>query len=395
MMARFFTLREICMNFALTDEQRMYRAAVRAFVEKEIKPYAAEVDAKQELRWEAIAKMPSLGLTGLQVPEEYGGAGLDSVSAAIAIEELARGCGSTALAVAAHNGLCCGPIVRWGSPEQKQKYLPVLTSGKVLGSLALTEPGAGSDLSGGVRTSAVKEGDSWIIDGSKTWITNATIAPVIVTLVRTDPKADKPSRGQSLILVERDTPGFSVEAPIAKLGVRGSHSCPLTYEEVRVPLGNLLGEEGRGLHQTAQTLDGGRVGIAACCVGLAQAAFEAALKYIQEREAFGSKLAEHQAVQHKIAEMSARIDSARLLTYYAAWQKDQGGDFTQAAATAKLMASETSEYAAFQAIQVHGGYGYSAEFPVERIYRDQRLMSIGEGANEVLKNIIARRVISG
>jgi butyryl-CoA dehydrogenase len=381
------------MNFELTEEQRMFRSAVRSFVEKEIKPFAAEVDAQQELRWEAIAKMPSLGLTGLQVPEEFGGAGLDSVSAAMAIEELSRGCGSTGLAVAAHNGLCCAPIVRWGTPEQKARYLPTLTAGKALGSLALTEPGAGSDLSGGVRTTAVKEGDSWIIDGSKTWITNAPTAPVVVTLTRTDSHAEKQSRGLSMIIVEHDTPGLSVESPISKFGVRGSHSSPLHYDGVRVPLGNLLGEEGRGLHQTAQTLDGGRVGIAACCVGLAQAAFEETIKYVKVRETFGATLAKHQAVQHRIAEMSVRIDAARLLTYFAAWQKDQGIDFSQAAATAKLTASETSEFVAYQAIQLHGGYGYSTEFPVERIYRDQRLMSIGEGANEVLKNNIARRVL--
>jgi alkylation response protein AidB-like acyl-CoA dehydrogenase len=382
------------MNFDLTEEQRMFRSTVRSFVEKEIKPFAAEVDAKQELRWEAIARMPPLGLTGLQVPEEFGGAGLDSISAAIAIEELSRGCGSTGLAVAAHNGLCCTPIVRWGTPEQKARYLPTLTSGKTLGSLALTEPGAGSDLSGGVRTTAVKEGDSWIIDGSKTWITNATVAPLVVTLTRTDPHAEKPSRGLSMIIVEKDVPGFTVEAPIPKLGVRGSHSSPLHYDGVRVPLVNLLGDEGRGLHQTAQTLDGGRVGIAACCVGLAQAALEETIKYIKVRESFGAHLADHQAVQHRIAEMASRIDSARLLTYFAAWQKDKGGDYAQAAATAKLVASETSEFVAFQAIQLHGGYGYSTEFPVERIYRDQRLMSIGEGANEVLKNNIARKVLA-
>jgi butyryl-CoA dehydrogenase len=381
------------MNFEPTDEQHMFRAAVRDFVANEITPYAAEIDQKQELRWEAIAKMPALGLTGLQVPEEYGGAGMDSVSAAIALEEISRGCGSTGLAVAAHNGLCCFPIVKWGTPEQKEKYLPTLTSGKVLGSLALTEPDAGSDLAGGVRTSAVKEGDSWIIDGAKTWITNATSAPVVVTLVRTDPQAAKPSRGLSLIAVERDTPGFSVAPPISKLGVRGSHSCPLTYEEVRVPLANLLGEEGRGLYQTLQTLDGGRVGIAAVCVGLGQAALDAALAYIDQRSTFGVKLQDHQAVQFKIADMAARLEQARLYTYFAAWNKDRGGDFSKEAAIAKMMASDASEFIAREAIQLHGGYGYSTEFPVERIYRDQRLMSIGEGANEILRMVVARHVI--
>jgi alkylation response protein AidB-like acyl-CoA dehydrogenase len=315
------------------------------------------------------------------------------VSAAMALEEIARGCGSTGLAVAAHNGLCCAPIIKWGTKEQKEKFLSALTSGKVLGSLALTEPGAGSDLAGGVRTSAVKEGDSWIIDGSKTWITNATSAPVIVTLVRTNSRADKASRGLSMLIVERDRPGFTIEQPIHKFGVRGSHACPLTYEEVRVPLENLLGEEGEGLHQTLETLDGGRIGIAAVSVGLAQAAVEAAVAYVKEREAFGGKLADLQAVQFKIADMAARIEAARLLTHFAAWKKDQGQNFTREAAMAKLTASEAAEFCAYEAIQVHGGYGYSTEFPVERIYRDQRLMSIGEGANEVLRVVIARRVI--
>ncbi|HEC22031.1 MAG TPA: acyl-CoA dehydrogenase [Chloroflexi bacterium] len=381
------------MDFALNEEQRMYRAAVRDFAEKELRPYAAEVDEKQELRWEAIARMPVLGLTGLQVPEEYGGADLDSVSAAIALEEISRACGSTGLAVAAHNGLCCFPIVKWGTPEQKEKYLPLLTTGKVLGSLALTEPDAGSDLVGGVRTTAVREGNSWIINGGKTWITNAPTAPLVITLVRTDPRAEKPSHSLSLIIVERDTPGFTVGPPIPKLGVRGSHSCPLTFDNVRVPLDNLLGEEGRGLHQTLQTLDGGRIGIAACCVGLAQAALEATLTYIRERRTFGKRLADHQAVQFKVADMAARIEAARWLTYHAAWLKDQGRNFTKEAAMAKIVASEASEFVAYQAIQLHGGYGYSTEFPVERIYRDQRLMSIGEGANEILRLVIARRVL--
>ncbi len=381
------------MDFEPTEEQRMVRAAVRDFVENELAPFAAEVDERCELHWEAIAKMPRLGLTGLQVPEEYGGAEFDSVTAAIAIEEVARGCGSTALALAAHNSLCCFPIVRWGTPEQKQKHLPALTDGASLGALALTEPDAGSDLAGGVRTSAVRESGDWVISGSKTWITNAPTAPVIVTLARTDPHAERPSHGLSLILVERDAPGLTVEAPIPKLGVRGSHSSPIAYDGVRVPLANLLGEEGRGLHQALQTLDGGRVGIAACCVGLGQAALEASIRYAGERQTFGKALAEHQAIQIKIADMATRLEAARQMTYFAAWRKDQGAGFTREAAMAKLFASEASEFIAREAIQIHGGYGYSTEFPVERIYRDQRLMSIGEGANEILRLVIARGVM--
>jgi len=381
------------MNFELNDEQRMFRSAVHDFAQNELAPYAADVDQKQELHWEGIAKMPQLGLTGLQVPEEYGGANMDSISAAIAIEEVSRACGSTGLALAAHNGLCCFPITRWGTAEQRQKYLPYLTSGKTLGSLALTGPDAGSDLVNGVRTTAVKEGGSWIIDGAKTWITNATTAPVVVTLVRTDPYAEKPSQGMSHILVEAGTEGFTVEPPIHKLGVRGSHSNPLTYDNVHVPQSNMLGEEGRGLHQTLTTLDGGRISIAACCIGLAQSALDATLTYVRERETFKKKLYEHQGVQFKIADMASRLEAARMMTYYAAWQKDKGINFTKIAGMAKLLASEASEFCAYEAIQLHGGYGYSTEFPVERIYRDQRLMTIGEGANEILRMVIARRVV--
>ncbi|HOA23491.1 MAG TPA: acyl-CoA dehydrogenase family protein [Aggregatilineales bacterium] len=380
------------MDFSLTEEQRLFQRAVRDFAARELAPYAAEVDEKQELRWDAIRQMPRLGLLGLQVPEEYGGAGLDSITAVIALEEIARACGSTALAVAAHNSLCCAPIVKWGTEEQKAKYLPTLTSGEVLGALALTEPDAGSDLAGGVRTSAVKEGDSWIVDGSKMWITNASSAPVVVTLVRTNPQAEKPSRGLSMLLIDGDTPGFEVGPPIPKFGVRGSHSCPLTFDNARVPLENLLGEEGRGLHQALEVLDGGRIGIAAVCVGLGQAALDEAVRYVRERETFGKRLAEHDGVRMKLAEMATRLEAARRLTYYAAWCKDQGRRYTHEAAMAKLFASEASEFITREALQLHGGYGYSTEFPVERIYRDQRLMSIGEGANEILRLLIGSHV---
>lgn len=379
------------MDFDLTQEQRLYQRAVRDFCEGEIKPYAAQVDATGELRWEAIRQMPALGLTGLQVPEEYGGAGLDTVMASIAVEELARACGSTALSVSAHNGLCCGPLVNWGTPAQKARYLPRLTSGEALGSLALTEPGAGSDLAGGVQTSAVREGDSWVITGSKAWITNPRYAPVIITLVRTDKQAG--TRGFSMLLVEPGTPGLTIHPPEKKMGLNGSPTQMLSYDGVRVPLDALLGEAGRGFHQTMQTLDAGRISIGALSVGLAQAAFEEAVKYAQARRAFGKPIAEHQAIQWMIADAALEIEAARLLVYRAAWLKDQGRDFSKAAAMAKLMASEVAEKVCRSAIQIHGSYGYSREFPVERIYRDQRLMTIGEGTSEIQRLVIARHTL--
>jgi alkylation response protein AidB-like acyl-CoA dehydrogenase len=378
------------MEFELNEEQRMYQRAVRDFCEGELKPYAAEVDKTGELRWEAIRKMPSLGLTGMQVPEPYGGAALDTISVAIAIEEVGRACGSTGLSLAAHNGLCCGPIAKWGTEEQKDKYLPTLTSGETLGALALTEPGAGSDLAGGVRTAAVKEGDSWIIDGNKAWITNPKFAPVVITLARTN--KEEGTRGFSMILVEPKTEGFTAHTPEKKMGLKGSPTQMLTYDGVRVPLDNLLGEEGKGFHQTMETLDGGRISIGALSIGLAQAAFEESVKYAKQREAFGQKIANFQAIQWMIADAAMEIDAARLLVMRAAWLKDQDKPFTKEAAMGKLLASEVAEKVAFNAIQIHGSYGYSEEFPVERIYRDQRLMTIGEGTSQVQRMVIARRV---
>jgi butyryl-CoA dehydrogenase len=283
------------------------------------------------------------------------------------------------------------PIVKWGTEDQKQTYLPKLTSGESLGSLALTEPSAGSDLAGGVRTSAVKEGDSWIIDGTKAWITNPRYAPLVVTLCRTNKQEG--THGFSMIVVESETGGLSFHTPEKKMGLKGSPTQMISYDEVRVPLGNLLGEEGRGFHQTMQTLDGGRISIGALSVGLAQAAFEESVRYAKQRDAFNHKIADFQAIQWMIADAALEIDAARLMVYRAAWVKDQGKDFTKQAAMAKLMASEIAEKVCFNAIQIHGGYGYSQEFPVERIYRDQRLMSIGEGTSQVQRMVIARRVL--
>jgi alkylation response protein AidB-like acyl-CoA dehydrogenase len=381
------------MDFQLNEEQQQFRSFVHDFVAKEVKSRARVTDATGEFNWPAVRKMGPLGLLGLEVPEEYGGAEVDAISAAIAIEELGWGCGSTALAISAHNGLALGPIVKFGSRQQKSKWLPPLATGKgKLACLGLTEPGAGSDLQGGVRTAAVIEGDSWIIDGSKMWLTNASISDVMVLLVRTDPNGG--SRSLSQIIVPTDAPGISLGPVEKKMGLKGSPTHAVTFDEVRVPLENLLGEEGRGLHQTLATLDSGRVGIGALAVGLAQSAFEEALKYAQERETFGKPIAQHQAVQWMLADAATEIQAARLMVYWAASLKGAGVSYTKQAAMAKLFATEVSERVCRNAIQIHGGYGYSSEFSVERIYRDTRLMTIGEGTSEIQRLVIARHLLS-
>jgi alkylation response protein AidB-like acyl-CoA dehydrogenase len=376
------------MDFELTQEQRMWREAVHDFCDKEVKPRAKETDEKAQFNWEAVKKMGPLGLLGLNIPEEYGGAGVDAVSAAIAIEELGWACGSTALAIAAHNGLACAPIALFGSDKLKSQWLPRLASGAGrLGALALTEPGAGSDLQGGVTTRAVVEGDSWMIDGQKMWTTNASIADVIVTLCRTGDSR------LSLILAPTDTPGLHIGPAEKKMGLKGSPTHAVTYDEVRVPRENLVGVEGQGLPYTLAVLDGGRIGIGALSVGLAQAAFEEGVKYAKERRTFGVPIAHHQAIQWMLADAATEIDCARLMVYRAAWLKQQGRPFTVAASQAKLFATEMAERVCRNAIQIHGGYGYSAEFPVERIYRDARLMTIGEGSSEIQRIVISRNVL--
>ncbi len=379
------------MYFDLPEELQMFQRAVRDFCEKELKPHASEIDESAQLNMDVIAKMTGMGLTGLQVSEEYGGVGMDTIGAAIAVEELGRVCGSTALSVSAHNGLCCGPIMLWGTDEQKQTYLPKLTSGKYLGSLALTEPQAGSDLLSGAKTQAVRDGDEWVINGHKAWITNPMHAPVIVVLCRTDQEAG--SRGFSMILVEPDTEGVTLHPPEKKMGVKGSPTQMITFENARVPVSNLLGEEGRGFHQTMQTLDAGRISIGALSVGLAQGAFEAMVSYASERQAFGAPISNLQLIQEKIANAAMEIEASRTLIHKAAWTKDQGRDYGKLAAIAKLKATEMAETVCFEAIQVHGSYGYSREYPVERMYRDQRLMTIGEGTSEIQRVVIARRVL--
>jgi alkylation response protein AidB-like acyl-CoA dehydrogenase len=380
------------MNFDLSEEQRMWREVVHDFVAREVKPKARQVDEEGQFNWEAVHKMGPLGLLGLNVPEAYGGTGVDAVGAAIAIEELGWGCGSTALAIAAHNGLGCAPIALFGSPAQKERFLPPAANGEGrLAALALTEPGAGSDLKGGVRTRAHTQGDQWVINGAKMWCTNASIADFIVTLVRTE--AGSGSYSLSLIIVPTQTPGLHIGPAEKKMGLKGSPTHAVTFDQVCVPLDNLLGEKGQGLHQTLQVLDGGRVGIGALAVGLAQSAFEAAVGYAKERQAFGKPIAQYEAIQWMLADAATEIQAARFLVYHAAWLKSQGRSFNKEAAMAKLFATEMAERVCRNAIQVHGGYGYSREFPVELTYRDARLMTIGEGTSEVQRLVIARHIL--
>ena len=380
------------MDFDLSDEQRLWREVVHDFVSREVRPKAREVDEKGEFNWEAVRKMGPLGMLGLNVPEEFGGPGVDAISAAIAIEELGWGCGSTALAIAAHNGLGCAPLALFGSAVLKPRFLPPVISGQgSLAALALTEPGAGSDLKGGVSVRASLDNDQWLIRGAKMWCTNASIADFIVTLVRTDPRGG--SGSLRMILVPTDTPGLHIGPPEKKMGVRGSPTHAVTYEDVRVPADYLIGEIGRGLQQTLVVLDGGRVGIGALAVGLAQAAYEEGLRYAQERQAFGQPIVNYQAILWMLADAATEIQAARLMVYHAAWLKDQGKPFSMEAAMAKMFASEMAERVCRNAIQIHGGYGYSHEYPVERIYRDARLMTIGEGTSEIQRIVIARHIL--
>jgi butyryl-CoA dehydrogenase len=380
------------MNFELNEEQRMWQDAVHDFVAREVKPRAREVDEEARFNWEAVRKMGPLGLLGLNVPEEFGGAGVDPISAAIAVEELGWGCGSTALAIAAHNGLGCAPIVLYGSEDQKKRFLPRAASGEgKLTALALTEPGAGSDLKGGTQTRARQQGDEWVINGAKMWCTNASIADFIVTLVRTDPQGG--NRSLSLIIVPTDSPGLSIAPPEKKMGLKGSPTHAVTYDNVRVPSDYMIGEPGAGLKMTLSVLDGGRIGIGALSVGLAQAALEAAVSYARERMAFGKPIAEQQAIQWMLADAVTEIQIGRMAVYYAAWLKGEGRPYTKEASIAKLFATEMAERVCRNAIQIHGGYGYSREYPVERIYRDARLMTIGEGTSEIQRLVIARHLL--
>jgi alkylation response protein AidB-like acyl-CoA dehydrogenase len=377
-------------DFALSKEQTMIRDMVREFAQAEIAPKAAEIDREARFPQETFVKMGKLGLLGLPISEEYGGAGADTISYALAVEEVGRACGSTGLSYAAHVSLGCGPLYYFGTEEQKRTYLVPLASGEALGSFGLTEPAAGSD-AGGTQTRAVQDGDSYVITGSKSYITNAKYArTIVVTAV-----VGKDDRGRNRIgafIVPTDAKGFSVVRVYEKMGMRASNTCELALDDVRVPADNVLGSLTAGFRQFLQTLDGGRISIGALSVGIAQAAFDAALRYAQQRVQFGQSLSKFQAIQFKLADMAMQIELARTAVLKAAWLKDSGQPFTKEAAIAKLYASEICMRTCDQAVQIHGGAGYVQDFPVERMMRDAKLLEIGEGTSEVQRMVIARQI---
>ena len=378
------------MDFALSEEQQLLKKTVREFAESELASHAREWDEKQEFPREVFSKLGALGLMGVVWPAEYGGSGLTTLDYAIVMEELARVDAGVALSVAAHNSLCSGHIFLAGTDEQKRRFLTPLARGEKVGCWGLTENSAGSD-AGGTRTTAVRAGDGWVLNGSKTFITNGRVADTAVVMAVTD--REKGKKGISAFIVERGTKGFRAGKKEDKLGVRSSDTSELVFEDCRIPAGNLLGAEGHGFIDTLRILDRGRIGIAAFSVGIAQACLEASMRYSRERRQFGHPIAEFQAVQFKIADMATRVDAARLLTWRAAFLRDGGKDHTAESSMAKLYASEMSVQAALDAVQIHGGYGYVKEYPVERYLRDSKLGTIGEGTSEVQRLVIARELL--
>lgn len=377
------------MHFGHDEDTTMFRNAVRTFAEKELGPLAPGIDKEARFPVELLPQMARMGLLGMAVPERHGGADLDAVSTAVAIEEIGRVCGSTGLSLAAHTGLGCFPINRWGSEAQKSQWLPLLAQGEGLGALCLTEPDSGSDLRA-IRTRAHSQGDDWVLNGSKAWITNPSLAKVLVVFAIT---GDDPKARYSMLLVETDRSGLLVHPHEKKMGVRGSPTHQVTFDSVHIPKTNTLGKPGNGLRQTLETLDGGRVGIGALALGIAQGAFDLAKAYAKARTAFSKPISQFQSIQWMLADAATDIEAARLLVYRAAWSKDQGGRFTKQAAMGKLFASEMAERVTRNAIQILGSYGYSSEYPVERMYRDARLMTIGEGTSEIQRLVIARHAL--
>jgi alkylation response protein AidB-like acyl-CoA dehydrogenase len=376
---------------ALTEEQEMLINTVRQFSRDELLPQAVEIDREARFPVETFKTLGELGLLGLPIPEEYEGAGLDTITTVMVVEELAKCCGSTALGVAAHTSLCMVPIYIFGTEEQRRRYVPDLASGRVLGSFGLTEPNAGSD-AGGTRTTAIRDGDDWVINGSKIFITNANYAGTFIVTARTD-TSKGPKGGISSFILERGMKGFSIHKGDEKLGMRGSDWGELSFEDCRVPASQMLGDVGEGFTNFMKTLDGGRIGIAALATGLAVGAFEMSTRYAQERMAFGKPIAAQQAIAFKLADMDVAIEASRHLIRSAAELRDAGKPYTREAAIAKLFTSEMAMDVTHQAIQIHGGYGFTTEYHVERMYRDAKLCTIGEGTSEVQRIVISRELL--
>lgn len=375
------------MDFDLTDEQQLIRDTVREFAQADVAPIAAEIDRNHRFPVELLPKLADLSLLGVPYPEEAGGAGADYMSYALVIEELARVCGTTSVIVSGHTSLGTWPIFTFGSEAQKKRYLHDLTTGRRLAAFALTEPAAGTDAAAGTTT-AVLDGDEYVLNGSKIFITSGEYADVFIVTAKTD--MTHGTRGISAFIVEKDTPGFTVGEPERKMGIRGSSTPPLYFNDCRVPKDALLGGEGNGFKIAMQTLDGGRIGIGAQALGLAQGALDAAIAYAKERVQFGKPIASLEAIQFMIADMTTEIDAARLLVYRAAWLKDNGRPYAAESAMAKLYASETATRVAGHAIQIHGGYGFTESYPVERAYRDAKITEIYEGTSEVQRMVIAK-----
>ncbi|MBO9129286.1 acyl-CoA dehydrogenase [Bacillus sp. 165] len=378
------------MEFTLTRETQMMKEMVRSFAEKEIAPKASYYDRTAEFPYETFKKLGELGLLGIPFPEQYGGSGGDTISYAVAVEEIGRACGGTGLSYAATISLGASPIYYFGTEEQKQKYLVPMAKGETLGSFGLTEPNAGSD-AGGTQTKAVLDGDEYVINGEKCWITNAEYAnTIIVTAV--NGVDEKGKKRISAFIVHTNSEGLKITSPYEKMGVRASNTCEIILDNVRVPRENILGDENKGFGQFLYTLDGGRISIAALAVGIAQSAFEKALAYSKERKQFGQSISSFQAIQFKLADMAMEIELARNMVHKAAWLKDNNKPFTKESAYAKLFASEMASRVANQAVQIHGGYGYMHEYEVERHIRDAKLLEIGEGTSEIQRLVIARQL---
>ncbi len=382
---------ETGMTFDYSDDQKEMKRVLREFGEQEIAPFAAEWDEKEQFPMEVIKKLGALGFLGVVFPPEYGGAGMSYSDYALVIEELARADASVGITVSAHISLCSNHIFEQGTEEQKKKYLTPLASGEWIGAWSLTEPNAGSD-AGGTQTTAVADGDEWVLNGAKTFTTNGSVADVAIGIAVTD--KDKGTHGISALIIPKGTPGFRPGKKEKKLGHRASDTSEMVFENCRVPRENLLGEQGEGFIGCLKVLDGGRIGIASLALGIAQASYECALEYAQQREQFGKPIAKFQGVQFKLSDMATEIDAARLLIQRAAYLKDRGERITKEAAMAKLFASEVAVRAADNAVQILGGYGYIRDYPAERYYRDAKLTTIGEGTSEIQRVVIARQLMT-